>query len=275
MNRVHQPKTDNPIGIIGATRTEIGSFRKKLELMEKERAGNARFYRGRYSAREVVLTKCGIGYAQALSACTHLIGRFAPSAICSFGLAGSVERSLSIGEIVLATHLLWMKDMGTFEVEKSYTMDKDLIDIISNILNKYSLSFKKGKLLTVPHFIFRRTDRDRIRRELEVDAVEMEGAAIAGAARRHSIPVMALRVISDDLFSREIDFGVLMRPSGRTSLRGLVRFGRAHGRDFREVFRFGKQARELGKNLCEIQTRIVGEIPLPGDQAHGERGHDG
>ncbi len=275
MSEVHQQKIDNLVGIIGATRIEVGSFRKRLELIEKERAGGARFYRGRFSGKEIVVVESGMGYAQAVNACVHLIDRFAPWAICSFGLAGSVEETITSGEILLASHFLRITDTDTLTVQETYTLDEQLIFIISKILDNNDLLYRKVKLLTVPHFIFKRADRDRLRRELGVGGVEMEGAAIAGEATRHGIPVMALRVISDDLASREIDYGMLMQPSGRISMTGLFRFALAHRRDLREVLRFGGQAREFGRDLCEIQARIVEGITIPGDQAHEKRVNDG
>jgi adenosylhomocysteine nucleosidase len=265
MREVYQQKIDNLVGIIGATRTEIGSFRKRLELMGKKRTGDGHFYWGRFAGKEVVVVESGMGCAQARNACVHLIDRFAPSAICSFGFAGSVEETITSGQILVATHFLRITDTHTPTVKETYTLDEDLICITSKILDKNDIPYKRGKLLTVPHFIFKRADRDRIRRELEVGGVEMEGAAIAGEATRRGIPVMALRVISDDLGSREIDYGMLMQASRRISLKGLFRFALAHRRDLCEVLRFGNQAREFGRNLCEIQARIVEGIAIPGD----------
>jgi adenosylhomocysteine nucleosidase len=274
MREVYPQKIDNPVGIIGATRTEIGFFRKRLELIGKKRTGNGHFYWGRFAEKEVVVVKSGMGYAQARNACVYLIDRFAPLAICSFGLAGSVEKTITNGKILVATHFLRITDTKTPTVQETYTLDEHLTFITLKILDKNGIPYKRGKLLTVPHFIFKRADRDRIRRELEVDGVEMEGAAIAGEAKRRGVPVMALRVISDDLNSREIDYGMLMHVSGRISLTGVFRFALAHQRDLCEVLRFGNQAREFGRNLCEIQSRIVEGIAIPGDQDHEKRVRD-
>ena len=49
-------------------------------------------------------------------------------------------------------------------------------------------------------------------------------------------------------------------------LKAAVRFSLVHRRDLREVFRFGRQLRRLGKSLSGIGARIVEEItPLPMD----------
>lgn len=259
MNGIHQPRTNGLIGIIGATGLEIGLL-KKIELTEKERVESGRFFRGHFSGKEFVLVESGIGYNRAMNACIHMIKRFSPSAILSFGLAGSVDMATKIGEILLATHLLWIKDIETLKVEKTYTLDKGLIDIISNILDKYNVEFKTGKVLTVPYFIFKLEERCRIRRELGVEAVEMEGSAIAGEASKRRVPVMALRVISDDISTQEIDYGMMMGPHGRTSLRGTIRFSLVHWRDLLEIFRFARQLRRLGRELSEIEARIVDGI---------------
>ena len=262
MNHIHQPRTDSLIGIIGATGLEIGFFRKRIELIEKGRVGSGRFLRGYFSGKELVLFESGIGNIRALNACIHMIERFSPQAILSFGLAGSVDMTAKIGEILLATHFLWVKDMETLKVEKTYTLDKGLIDITSNILEKYDIRFKIGKVLTVPSFIFKLEERCRIRRELGVEAVEMEGSAIAAEASNRHVPVMALRMISDDISTREIDYGMVMGPDGRTTLKGALRFSLAHRWDLLEIFRFGRQLRLLGRELSEIEARIVDGIAI-------------
>jgi len=260
MSQIYQPRADSPIGIIGATGLEIGLVKKRIELIEKERVGNSRFFRGHFSGKELVLVESGIGFNNAKNACNHMIERFSPLAILSFGLAGSVDTTTKIGDILLATHLLWVKDMETCKVEKSYILDEGLIDITSNILNKYDLKFKIGKVLTVPYFVFKLEERYRIRRELEIEAVEMEGAAVAGEAIKHGIPLMALRLISDDMSTREIDYGMVVGPMGRPTLKGGVRFFLVHRRDLLEVFRFGRQLRRLGTRLSGIGARIVEDM---------------
>jgi len=266
MNYTYQPRTDSLIGIIGATGLEIGFLSKRIELIEKGRVGSGCFLRGHFSGKEFVLVESGIGYNRAVNACIHMIERFSPRAILSFGLAGSVDMTTKIGEVLLATHLLWVEDMETLRVNKTYTLDKDLIDITSKILDKYDIRFKIGKVLTVPSFIFKLEERCRIRRELGVEAVEMEGSAIADEAGKRHVPVMALRMISDDISSREIDYGMVMSPHGRTTLRGGVRFFLAHRWDLLEIFRFRRELRLLGRELSEIEARIVDGIAVsPGE----------
>ncbi|UCD71300.1 MAG: 5'-methylthioadenosine/S-adenosylhomocysteine nucleosidase [Syntrophobacterales bacterium] len=266
MSQIHRLRSDSPIGIIGATEIEIGLLKKRFELIKKERVGNARFFRGYFSGKELILVESGIGYAHAANACIHMIERFSPAAIFSFGLAGSVDKNTKIGDILLTTHLLWVEDMEMLKVKKTYILDENIVNIISNILDKYNLNFKMGKVLTVPYFIFKLDERCRIGRELSVKAVEMEGAAIAGEATNHRIPLMALRMISDDMSTREIDYGMVVESLGKPTLKAGLRFSLAHRRDFLEVFRFGRQVRRLGRRLSEIGARIVEEIiPLPMD----------
>ncbi len=270
MNHINQLRTDRPIGIIGATGLEIGLLKKGIKLIENERVGNSRFFRGQFSGREVILAESGIGYSHAKNACIHMIERFSPLMILSFGLAGSVDMAMEVGDILLATHLLWVRDTETLEVEKTYTLDKRLIDITSNILLKCALEFTLGKVLTVPYFIFTFEERYRIGRELKVKVVEMEGAAIAGEATEHRIPLLILRMISDDMSTREIDYGMVLGPMGKTTLKAAIRFCLVYRRDLREVFRFGRQLRRLGKNLSGIGARIVEDItPLTMDTVQG------
>ena len=260
MSRINLRRTDGLIGIIGATRLEIGLLKKGMERVETGRTEKSHFFRGRLSGRELVLVESGIGYSRATKACIHLIEHFSPMAIFSFGLAGSVDVNTRTGDIFLATHLLRVRDTRTLGVREIYKLDEELLLNTSNILDKYNLEFKIGKLLTVPHFVFKLQERDRIGHEVGVKAVDMEGAAIAAQARRHRIPVMVLRLISDDMSMREIDYGMVIGSQGKLTPKGAVRFFLAHGRDLLEVFRFARKARRLGARLSEIGTRIIEEI---------------
>jgi len=278
MSQIHQQRTDRPIGeirpigkirpigeirpigIIGATGLEIGLFKKRMKRIERERVGNSCFFRGHFSGREIVLVQSGIGYYHASNACSHMIERFSPFVIVSIGLAGSVDVAAKVGDILLAPHLLWVRDTEELKVEKTYTLDESLIETTSNILEKYNLAFTLGKVLTVPSFIFKLEERHRIGRELKVKAVEMEGAAIAGEAIKHHVPLLVLRMISDDMSTREIDYSMMLGTMGKATLRGAIRFSFVHRRDLLEVFRFGRQLRRLVKSLSEIGARIVEDI---------------
>ena len=267
MSQVRNPVVEGPLGVIGATGLEIGALKKGIEPVERRREGNSRFLRGDFSGKDLVLAESGIGKSNAANACIHMIERFSPPAILSFGFAGSVDANTRIGDILVATHLLRVRNMETLKGEKTYIMDEELIDITSNLLNKFGLEFTTGKVLTVPYFVFKLEERYRIGGELGVKAVEMEGAAMAAEATKHGIPLMALRLISDDLSSREINYGMVVGPTGKLALMGGVRFSLIHRRDLLEVFRFGIQVRRLGARLSEIGARIVGEIPpLPGNR---------
>lgn len=267
MSEVRQPGVEGPLGVIGATGLEIGALKKGIEPVERERVGNSRFFRGDFSGKELVLTESGIGYSNAANACIHMIERFSPLAILSFGFAGSVDVNAKVGDMLLVTHLLRVRDMGTLKVEKTHILDEDLLDITSNLLNKFGIDFTIAKVLTVPYFVFKLEERHRIAGELGVKAVEMEGAAVACEAMKHGIPLMALRLISDDLSTREIDYGMVVGPTGKPTLKGSVRFSLVHRRELLEGFRFGVQLRRLGAKLSEIGARIVEEItPLPGNR---------
>jgi hypothetical protein len=195
-----------------------------------------------------------------------MIERFSPLVILSLGFAGSVDTNTKIGNFVLVTHLLKIRDMKSLRLEETYRLDKGLIDITSNLLNKYGVGFTMGRVLTVPQYVFRLDERHRICRARKVKAVEMEGAVIAGQTRKHGVPLIALRLISDDLSTREIDYGMMVGTTGRPTLRGGLRFSLAHRGDLLEILRFGWQVRRLGTRLSRIGARIVEEMSfLPTD----------
>ena len=96
-----------------------------------------------------------------------------------------------------------------------------------------------------------------------------QGFVVTMVAQRMYSSTTAFTLLAIPFF---ILAGNLMNSGGIT--RRVFRFALAHQRDLCEVLRFGNQAREFGRNLCEIQSRIVEGIAIPGDQDHEKRVHD-
>ena len=125
--------------------------------------------RGKIDNKKVALFHTGVGRQR----CEHVIADFLntarPRLLISSGFAGGVNASLNVGDVIVAENL----------------SDADLLS---------KTQARWVKLFTAPAVV---EDREKIAREHGADAVDMETEVIAHACAARSIPMLALRVISD------------------------------------------------------------------------------
>ncbi len=91
------------IAIVAAMTEEVSPLRKKLKNKKKLVIANAVFEQGLLNGNDVVLVQSRIGKANAAMSTAILVERFAPDFILNTGSAGGMDRSLSIGDIVIST----------------------------------------------------------------------------------------------------------------------------------------------------------------------------
>lgn len=96
--------------------------------------------------------------------------------LISSGFAGGAQPSLGVGDLLLAENF----------------SDPELLDRAHDLLVA-----RVGKLATAPRVIETEVERTRFAQEQDASAVDMETAWIAEACARHSLRMLALRVISD------------------------------------------------------------------------------
>ena len=146
----------NKIGIIGAMDVEISIFREEMQKngsLKETVSGNLTFYEGTLSGKNVVVVKSGVGKVNAALCAQRLILQFAVDAVINTGIAGAMEKSLGIFDMVASTEALYHDvDATAFgykmcEIpqmkESIFKADKNLVSAAENAF--HSLSGLKGK----------------------------------------------------------------------------------------------------------------------------------
>ncbi len=155
---------------------------------------------------ELLVASTGVGKAMAAMSAEYLISRFAPDAVVMVGLAGALSPALRIGDLILATDTLQYdldaSPLGFAVGEVPYAGHR-LIPSNPALLEA-AASFKppegklhRGRVLTGDRFVADADSRERLAREFEGDAVEMEGAAVGLVCLIHRLPFLLARTISD------------------------------------------------------------------------------
>lgn len=159
---------------------------------------------GMLAGNEVVLWQCGIGKVNAAVGTLRLIQEHHPDVILSTGLAGGIDKRLSVMDVVVGSqavyHDVWCgmgNEYGQVQgLPARFDADARLLKVARATADGPYV--KEGMLCTGDQFITDKEALSVIKSKFpEGLACEMESAAIAHACYMMQIPFMSIRVISD------------------------------------------------------------------------------
>lgn len=94
------------IGIIGAMEVEVAILKEKMEDVRIIKKASMDFYEGILAGKKVVVVRSGIGKVNAGICAQILADVFSVDAIINTGIAGSLNKNINIGDIVLSTDVV-------------------------------------------------------------------------------------------------------------------------------------------------------------------------
>ena len=100
-------KTNMKIGIIVAMQSELECVRCLLENPREEQHGSSLFIIGTNGKHELILTQSGIGKVSSAIRTYELIDRYAPDCILNTGVAGGIDRSMHVMDIVVGSEIVY------------------------------------------------------------------------------------------------------------------------------------------------------------------------
>ncbi len=207
------------IGIIGAMDLEVEKLIEALTDKKVIEYAKRKFYTGKLEGTDVVLARCGVGKVNAGITVQMMVDKFNITHIINTGVAGSLNESIDIGDIVLATGAVYhdleatafgyqrgqVPQMEVFEFPTS----KELVSLAEKSCKKVNPDVKvfKGRIASGDQFIADRAAKADIKKYFDPYCVEMEGCAMAHAAFVNDIPCLIIRAISDKADdSAEMDY---------------------------------------------------------------------
>jgi len=209
------------IGIICAEEKELIEIKKIMNTIEEKNIYEKTFYMGDIEKREVVLVKCNVGKVNSARVTQMMIDNFDVELIINVGTAGSVDNSLEIGDVVIATELVqydfdvtpFGRKLGEIEnIGESIKVDNELLNLFDG------MDIKKGIIASGDKFIVNREEKDNIRNIFKALCIEMEGASIAQTCYLDKIPFLVIRSITDKLDgSSKVDFETFLKSSSKVA----------------------------------------------------------
>ena len=197
------------IGIIGAMEVEVAILKEKMEDVRIIKKASMDFYEGILAGKKVVVVRSGIGKVNAGICAQILADVFSVDAIINTGIAGSLNKNINIGDIVLSTDVV-QHDMDAtgFGYRKGqipqmpvffFNADDNLRRLAAEVCKEVNPDIQvfKGRIASGVQFVCDQDVKNRIVSEFSAYATEMEGAAIGQAAYLNEIPFLVVRAISD------------------------------------------------------------------------------
>lgn len=220
LNKREEKMEKKPIVIMAAMEVEADFLIQKLENVTCKNVNQYKFYEGTIHDYPIVICQCLVMTINATLATYIAIEKYHPIAIISQGTAGATARNIHKGDIVIGEkcmNIVSYKSPYRKEGEGSNSLEWDLVNFICGEEDRLEyqhadehlievakkINYEKGKV----HF---GTIGSGDAWNCEVDKIlwlhekygtlceEMEGIAVYVVANNFKVPVLGIRVISDN-----------------------------------------------------------------------------
>ncbi len=194
------------LAIMGAMVEEITPLLEYFGTYECVEFGKNRYYTTTYKGLDLVIAYSKIGKVNASLTATTLIEKFGAQKLLFSGVAGAINPSLKIGDLIVASKLAQHDlDITAFGHPHGYVpegaifieTDPILMQVAKDVALAKGIVLQEGIIATGDQFICDASKKEWIGKTFNADALEMEGASVAVVCDALSVPFCILRAISD------------------------------------------------------------------------------
>jgi len=226
------------IAIVAALEREVSALTRGWSRLEQEYEGRKFVF---FERDEMVVVCGGIGVEAARRAAEAVIAVYHPTLVQSVGFAGALNASLRVGYVFAPAVVIDARDGSRAEIDGG-----------------------EGTLVTFMT-VAGVEQKANLAQAYEAQAVDMEAAAVAAAARAHGISFGATKVISDELHFEMPGMDRFIDAQGRFRTANLTAFVALRPWLWRRVAMLARNSRKAAKALGEHLERFrQGLSPAPG-----------
>lgn len=212
------------IAIVAAVEREVSALVKGWTRIEREYDGRRfRFF----EQQDTVLVCGGIGADAARRASAAIIALYRPTLLQSVGFAGALQAEMRIGDILSPAVVIDARDGSRIEIAGGNGV----------LLTFMAVADKKQKL--------------NLAQAYAAQAVDMEAAAVAAAARANGIEFRAIKVISDELDFEMPETARFIDHQGRFKTASFAFFVALRPRLWAPVTRLARNSRKAAGVLAQ------------------------
>lgn len=165
------------------------------------------FCEGAIDGVPCVVVQCGVGMVNAAACAQALIDRFAVDAVVNTGVGGSLDATIDIGDVVVATDAVnWPMDVANLGYAVGQTPGMDVLAFPADAglraaaiaaARAEGVAAHEGRVASGDRFVRDAAEKERIAAAFGARCCEMEGAAIAQVCHLNAVPCAIVRAISD------------------------------------------------------------------------------
>lgn len=217
------------IGIIAAEEDEMLAIRNIMTDIKENKIYNLNFIQGAIKNKMCTLVKSGVGKVNAARTTQILIDNYKVDYVINVGSAGGIDEELNIGDIVIGDNLIQydfdITQVGDYEkgeicdIGKYIKSDERLINLCLKAVEEIKdrdFNIKIGTIGTADLFSADPNRAIALKKEFNIECVEMEGAAVAQVCLLDDIPFLVIRGISDvSNGNNKIDFHTFLEKASK------------------------------------------------------------
>ncbi len=196
------------IAIIGAMEEEVTILRDHMTEKTVETIAGCEYTSGKMNGKDVILLRSGIGKVNAAMSTTILLEKYKPEYVVNTGSAGGYNPNLNVGDVVISSEVRHHDvDVTAFGYEygqvpqlpPAFEANHELVKIAEEAAREIEgIQVVKGLIATGDTFMSDPERVDFIKDKFtNLQAVEMEAAAIAQVAHQFGTPFVVIRSLSD------------------------------------------------------------------------------
>lgn len=225
------------IGIICAQKIEVDGLKEVMENPEIFRKAGLEFVSGTIFDKDIVLLECGVGKVNAAVGTQIMIDVYKPEVVINSGIAGSLTKQLTVGDIVISTdcveHDINCTELGEPRGQINFTnesiigipADEEVSKKLAACCRELGSHVLMGRIATGDIFITYKSKRDFIAYEFGALCCEMQGGAVGHVCYMNGVPFTILRSISDDLkFNKPENYEDFKQLAADRTIKALKKF---------------------------------------------------
>ncbi len=215
------------LAIMGAMEEEIEPLLKYFDKVNVVEFANNKYYEVSYEGLDIVIAYSKIGKVFASLTASTMIEKFSCDTLLFSGVAGAINPSLKIGDLIIANKLCQHDlDITAFGHAHGYVPGgsvfvetcENLRNIAKKVAKQNNIKVLEGIIATGDQFVHSSNRKDTIQEIFKADALEMEGASVAVVCDALNVPCFILRAISDSAdMDAGFDFDEFLKSSAKTS----------------------------------------------------------
>jgi len=189
--------------IVAALQDELDAAMALCRGCRKLPGRNGNLWRGERNGKEVYFLRAGFGPRRSAVSLERSLPLIQPAQILLIGYAGGLDPGVKLGHLVAVRKALEISPDGNRPAWTHVRIDGsfELVDgeSLAGFAQSIGLSARVGDVLTTSYVLGDPAHKVALYERFHACIVDMETAALARVADRHSTPLSCIRAISDEL----------------------------------------------------------------------------